>query len=83
MEIIMTKPLLLSALVAACAVLASPVFAEGMGMDNKSAMDKPAMGASDKMAKPDGMAKPASDKMEKPGAMMEKKDATSSDKMKK
>jgi len=79
----MTKPLLLSALVAACAVLASPAFAEGMGMDNKSSMDKPKMESSDKMAKPDSMAKPASDKMEKPGAMMDKKDAMSSDKMKK
>ena len=49
----------------------------------KSAMDKPAMGASDKMAKPDSMAKPAADKMEKPGSMMDKKDSMSSDKMKK
>ena len=56
---------------------------EGMGMDNKSSMDKPKMESSDKMAKPDSMAKPASDKMEKPGAMMDKKDAMSSDKMKK
>jgi len=63
--------------------LASPAFAEGMGMDNKSSMDKPKMESSDKMAKPDSMAKPASDKMEKPGAMMDKKDAMSSDKMKK
>ena len=61
----------------------SPAFAEGMGMDNKSSMDKPKMESSDKMAKPDSMAKPASDKMEKPGAMMDKKDAMSSDKMKK
>ena len=71
----MEKPLLLSALVAACVALASAASAEGM--DNKSAMDKPAMGASDKMAKP------AADKMEKPGSMMDKKDSMSSDKMKK
>ena len=82
----MEKPLLLSALVAACVALASVASAEGM--DNKSAMDKPTMGTSDKMAKPDSMAKPAADKMEKPGAMMDKKDsmssgAMSSDKMKK
>jgi len=77
----MEKPLLLSALVAACVALASAASAEGM--DNKSAMDKPAMGASDKMAKPDSMAKPAADKMEKPGSMMDKKDSMSSDKMKK
>ncbi len=77
----MEKPLLLSALIAACVALASTASAEGM--DNKSAMDKPTMGSSDKMAKPDGMAKPASDKMEKPGAMTDKKDSMSSDKMKK
>ena len=52
-------------------------------MDNKSAMDKPTMGSSDKMAKPDSMAKPAADKMEKPGSMTDKKDSMSSDKMKK
>ena len=42
-----------------------------------------AMAPADKMAKPDSMAKPAADKMEKPGTMMYKKDAMSSDKMKK
>ena len=77
----MNKPVLLSALVAACVALASAASAEGM--DNKSAMDKPAMGTSDKMAKPDAMAKPATDKMEKPGSMMDKKETMSSDKMKK
>jgi pentapeptide MXKDX repeat protein len=77
----MTKPLLLSALVSVCVALASAASAEGM--DSKSAMDKPAMGSSDKMAKPDSMAKPAADKMEKPGTMMGKKDSMSSDKMKK
>ena len=77
----MTKTLLLSALVAACAALAQTASAEGM--DKKSSMDKPMMGSSDKMAKPDSMAKPAADKLEKPGSMMDKKDSMSSDKMKK
>jgi hypothetical protein len=77
----MEKPLLLSALVAVCVALASAASAEGM--DNKSVMDKPTTGTSDKMAKPDSMAKPAADKMEKPGTMMDKKDTMSSDTMKK
>lgn len=69
----MRKQLLLSVMIAAGLVLAPAAFAEGnMGMD-KPAMSQPMTDKSDKMAKPDAMAKPASDKMEKPGAMMDKK----------
>ena len=45
----MEKPLLLSALVAACVALASVVSAQGM--DNKSAMDTKDSMSSDKMKK--------------------------------
>ena len=67
-------------------------FGNGNGGANLGNITKPGNGGgnigdmarpSDKMAKPDAMAKPATDKMEKPGSMMDKKDAMSSDKMKK